>query len=504
VTNSTHNNRYENTGYWIGNKGDHLFYLLIFAHLILIWAFPYTPTQDGPSHLNNANVIKEYILQGNPLFREYFLLNTSDISNWIGHLLLAGLLSLFPTMVAEKIFLSGYIVMLPLCAKYAICSIKPEASAASFLIFPFIFNYNFHMGFYNFSYSLPLFFLLIGYWIRHSENFGLREAIVLTMLSMLLVLFHIMTFVLAYIFIGIMMFNEIYSQYRSIQTNRNIAWKDGLKLFFRKSSLVSVSFVPAILIVLLFLRNHGAQSTGWNLRLPILSPHVLMSFGLDEALIYTLMGLFMITAFVLIRSKWSSIFALDRYSLVLAVYALICMFVPEWMSGGSFMYPRMILFLYLALILSLASLNLTSKNKRSFVVVSLFASIMLLFSHAVTYHEMNTYLDEYMSAGKFVRNSSVLLPICFSKEGPPLNHKRLSYKVAPFLHASGYIAVEKDLIDLANYEAAKNFFPVRYRQNLNPYLYIGDPEALNRQIDFLTYFAENRWENRLCIALGTI
>jgi hypothetical protein len=89
---------------------ENLFFTaLIIIHLIPIWAFRYFPSQDGPAHINNANIIREY--HSRPVFREYYVLNKDLVPNWFGHLVMAGLMYLVPALVAEKILLSGYVIL---------------------------------------------------------------------------------------------------------------------------------------------------------------------------------------------------------------------------------------------------------------------------------------------------------------------------------------------------------------------------------------------------------
>src|SRR5215510_4935766 len=93
---------------WFANPENVVFLTLILLHLIPIWAFTYFPSQDGPAHLENANIIREYGRPDRTLLRTYYVLNESLTPNWLGHLLLAGLLSFRPMLAAEKVFLSGY------------------------------------------------------------------------------------------------------------------------------------------------------------------------------------------------------------------------------------------------------------------------------------------------------------------------------------------------------------------------------------------------------------
>src|SRR5436309_3810282 len=99
---------------WLTNRENLLLVALIALHLIPIWAFTYFPSQDGPAHLENANIIREYDHPARTAFRAYYVLNETLTPNWFGHLVLAGLMSFMPILVAEKVFLSGYVLLLPI------------------------------------------------------------------------------------------------------------------------------------------------------------------------------------------------------------------------------------------------------------------------------------------------------------------------------------------------------------------------------------------------------
>src|SRR5262245_27031384 len=57
------------------DRGVLFFTLLILIHLVPIWSFTYFPSQDGPAHINNANILREYYQPDRSIFREYYSLN---------------------------------------------------------------------------------------------------------------------------------------------------------------------------------------------------------------------------------------------------------------------------------------------------------------------------------------------------------------------------------------------------------------------------------------------
>ena len=143
-------------------------------YLVPVWAFQYIPTQDGPSHLNNAQILSQFT---NPAynFQKIYDLRLEPFPNWLSHAGLAALMRIFPPLTAEKILLSLYVIGFPLAFIYFIGAVDPAKKPLGLLSFAFIYNYLFMMGFDNFVFSIPLAFWALGYfWKRRFRlTFGL-------------------------------------------------------------------------------------------------------------------------------------------------------------------------------------------------------------------------------------------------------------------------------------------------------------------------------------------
>src|SRR5262249_47034629 len=107
-------------------------------------------------HLENARILTLLGRSDLPVFREYFAVNARPTPNWLGHLILAGLMTVFSPFVAEKILVSCYIVATPFAVRYA--------GGVAVLRFSLLYTCLLHYGFYNFCLSIPLFFCCIGWW----------------------------------------------------------------------------------------------------------------------------------------------------------------------------------------------------------------------------------------------------------------------------------------------------------------------------------------------------
>jgi hypothetical protein len=82
-------------------------------------------------------------------------------------------------------------------------------------------------------------------------------------------------------------------------------------------------------------------------------------------------------------------------------------------------------------------------------------------------------LEEYVSLAPHVERGRTLLPLVLTS-GRDVDRERLvPLNFAPFLHAAGYVAATRDAIDLTNYEANTDLFPLRFRPERNPFVALG-------------------------------
>jgi len=184
---------------------DLLFILLIIVYLLPIWIFHFTPSTDGPSHLDNANILLNIIHPNCHLSNEYFELNKRIVPNIFIYPVLSLLLFIFPYLIALKVMASIYIILFPLSLRYTINSINNSASIVSYLSFPFVVNYFYHMGFFNYLFSVVIYLFILGYWIRNYYQLNFAKIITLSYLLILLYFTHIFSIVLIIITIPILL-----------------------------------------------------------------------------------------------------------------------------------------------------------------------------------------------------------------------------------------------------------------------------------------------------------
>ena len=186
----------------------YLIILLILINLIPIWAFKFTPTQDGINHIYNAYILKEYNNPNFTQFRKVYDLNIIPFPNWTSHAFFFLALYIMPPLVAEKIFLTIYIILVPLSFFYFYKSVDKRLWIFGFLGFLYSYNVLLHLGFYNFVLSFPLYFFILGYWWKHRENLIWKQGLILNALLALTYFSHLFSFAWVIVSISLLDFTS--------------------------------------------------------------------------------------------------------------------------------------------------------------------------------------------------------------------------------------------------------------------------------------------------------
>jgi hypothetical protein len=456
---------------WFARHERLLFGLLILIHLVPVWAFTYLPTTDGAAHLASADVMRKIGDPAHSVFRQYYFVSNKPIPNLIGHLALAGLMSFFSPLVAEKVLVSLYIVLFPLAVRYALRSIRPRAAPLAFLAFPMVYSYLFAQGFYNFCLSIAVFFFVVGYWIRHRDRLNVWRGAALMGLGLLLYSCHLFSLMMA---CGVMGILAVWFGARE--------YKKNVRLVLRRAVVTLLAMLPALVLAVLFrpsaAKFQGNAADEWSPKddlVGLLQFSSLVSYRTGEAWlgggVASLFGaLVLLVLFGKIKrrewSKWDGLLLLPLG--LLAVYFK----AHDDVSLHFYIPHRVMLYLFLTLLLWLAGQPMARKVRWIAAPLAMVLSLGFVASHAMKYRQFAPQLREFVSAGDQIRRNSTFLPLIFSPRGCDSAGKAISIDVSPFYMASGYIAVAREAVDLRNYEADTDHFPVRFWPKVNPYTHL--------------------------------
>jgi hypothetical protein len=450
---------------------------LIAVHLVPLWVLPYFPSQDGPAHLALANILREYGGPGGQVLREYFVRDPGAVTNWFVYFVLAYGLGFLPVAVAEKVFLSAYVVLFPVAARYAVRGVEPRNAFLALLAVPFTYSYLLAMGFYNFCFSLVAFLFALGYWLRHGERLGWRDGIAFALLALWVYVCHVLSFGMLVAAVGTLGAWEVFSR----------GWSQA-----RRLGGTALALLPGVLLMISFMTGSGLGTTSLPVRYKLLQLVTLDSlvsfdprtrfFGYAAAALLAALSVWALSRRPMRGKGWLA---------VVAVFLALVLAMPTNLGVGGFISWRLSLFTVLALILWLAHFDPPAPVRRWVAILSVSLALGLLGLLWTRWWAVDDYMAEYLSAGERIPEGSTLLHLSYAHQGRWPDGHPIAFRVEPFLHAGSRIPAGRTVADLWLYAADfPGYFPLHYRPERNPYDHIGvgpSPEEAPPRVEFLTY-----------------
>jgi hypothetical protein len=443
-----------------------LFALLVLLYLLPVCVFPYVPTQDGPSHVANAIILKDFH-RPEAWYRDHFELRWEPFPNWTSHALLAGLLFVVPPLVAEKALVSLYVVGFAGSFRYFLGAFGPAARLLAPAALLFLYNRCFLMGFYNFCLSLALFWLGLGYALRRRDGLEPRDAAVFMTLFTAGYFTQLLGFLL-------LLAGTVWLVVAASKLFRSLLWLGAAalpSLLLTTQYFLGTGFFaptpqqphsPSGLALLG--RDLGAEEF-WNdldrLNEAFFAPYEGGTVPLGAVVLTLLVALALVCWLAPRPQSLEAADAVRPAVALLAVFlGLLYFVVPNHLGAhGSILKPRLIL---LCPLLGLAALRLpASPVVRRAVALTLggllAVNLVLLFGH---FRSANREIEEYTAGLPYAgtgRTVEVVRPPLLSRPWPD-----------PLWHAADYYCLTTSNVNLDNYEATTSHFPVRFRRDAGP------------------------------------
>ena len=442
-------------------KSSVLIGVLIVAYLLPIWLFPYFPTQDGVSHVYNSQILTEYV---NPTyqFRDYYDINWFPFPNWLSHASLALLLFIFPPLIAEKVFLSLYVILFPFAIRYFLNAVQSGRDALVILSFTFIYNYLLLMGFYNFAVSVPLFFLALGYWWRHREALTTTRIVLLNLLIIVIYFAHLISY--AFVLFSIALLTVIHFRHN-----------------LKRILITGCAVLPAALLLIVYLPTSDLLAGGppefelgrvGELLENAIGMYVLVAYNENQAWISY--AVFACLLFLSIWTFWQnrkpsteSVAGQGAFLILFGVLFLLYLILPGSIGPGGWVNDRLLI---LAALLIFACFRLSEHIRWQQVftgLVTLLAIVNVLYI-GILCKTLNAELRQFNAFVDRVEKNTVILPLQFEATGESL-------RIGIFVNAANYYCLDNGCINLGNYEVQFDYFPIRFKP------------------DFETPIAEKEW-----------
>jgi hypothetical protein len=477
--------------------------ILLVVHLLPIWIFRYFPTQDGPSHIYNAYVLKDYHKHENYKIREVFKLNLTLFPNWTSHALMVLLMYVLPPIVCEKILVSICIVLLPLSLFYFLDAVDRGKTLFGLLGFIYAYNYLLHMGFYNFALSMSMFFFTLGYWWKHKDGMSTANLAALYALLLGTYLCHYQSYlqlVLSLSFFAFFSclhsaFVEIWGTRKELQNDEGTRSSSLSVLIGKlKPFLEFLGFMlPAYFIMFSYYLSStmGYARNYWDLKALeeyFFNNKSLVYFRDNHILImHVVLGVLVVAFLLTLRDRITSAYTFRRANasshvnpdaagerlwtrvvngkeqfLLMAGILTIIFFKAPWNlgSGGGWINDRAHIYIFLVL-LPFFSVNFHRYVWYTMAGIMIALSLWHLGYSVRDYYYLNKEIAD-LASGVGMLEENATLGVCSSDWDASDYLGHVEY-VSPFLHASNYYCLKNRVAYIPNYEADLDYFPINFK-----------------------------------------
>jgi hypothetical protein len=418
-----------------------LYVAVAIVAIVPIWCVRYLPTVDGPSHLYNSWILKQLIRGAHGPLSDWFRIDWQPHPNWIGHAVMALLMTVVSPIIAEKLFVTG-IVLLFLYAIWRYAGVADEANRVfAFLAVPFAYNLMLQNGFYNFCAGVDLYFLTVAVWWRRRHRPDARTIAITSGLLLLCYFSHALPAALAAGSIGLLWLISLRGQ-RLLMHARHL-----------------IALLPVAPLLLWFGPVGGKYLQGpvrrgelfrWVARMRMLYTfdQRQLVFGM---ILSILLGTLIVATLIRRRWKWSDSNAFLLLSVVVvAIYAASQFVIPD-------VQERLSLFVVL---MPLAWLD-SRVPRRTVMAIGVVLALAYCGYIINRYRVAGSHLARFVRSADAVGRQATLLPFLY-EIGPP------GFFVPFYSHAIDYVALKKESVDIANYEPVLAYFPIALQAGVVP------------------------------------
>lgn len=443
-----------------------VFYTLLCLWLLPVWSVDFFVTGDGPCHLYNSRILLDWWLQrGWDSYAPFYQINEFFDPNWLFNLLTAPLLALFPVATAEKVFLSGYVLLFAFGFRFLIRQINPDALFLSSVALLFCLHRLLWMGFYNNCLSLALWFWVLGWWWRRREQFNWVTLLVSAVGWLLLYTAHPMGFVFTGLSIACCMAGLFWQDWRQS------SGYSAIQLLAKRAGFTLLGTLPALWWAVQFALRHSwaaeqtppkpieALDNFW--RLTGLTALNTNEKGAALLTGLSVTGLFLYACYLWVRGKNNG-GALAFFLFTVAVFYCL-MFPPRSISGGLDVPARLVVLPYFAMLCACACLYFPQAVKSGALLAASALSIAFVALRWPAHQQASELAAEIYACKTHVDPGASVLVFNYDYAGQTPERERICNKIWLFGHVDCYIGAAQPAILSDNYEAGYGYFPVCWR-----------------------------------------
>jgi hypothetical protein len=411
--------------------------VLLFAALAVlldgpVWLVKLVPTQDGPVHLAQADLIARFGWGGalQEPAASFYQWNPRIEPNSAIYLLLAGLIRLTgDALIANTLFLSLY-GLIWIAAAFAACRSETERPMLPvLLLLPLAFGVFIHWGFYNFALGVPLFLLFAGFWHKARERRSVGALMATALFLSALCLTHLTAVVAACLLLA------ADGLARALRTFDRSGMRAALKGFFMDGACATAAALPVLLITASFLmayQNIPGEAAGTDgglmqiLRRIMAATHLFSFTRWEVAAMAPLLAALAVAGLTALRRiktgdlTWPIFFA---FVVLLSLFNL--------KTGAASLSERLAPFTWIAVVLAIASRQPAPALVRTLCFAALAGLIGQSAIRAIAYKSWSATLESELAAGRDNPQATFANADLIAQRSSAL----FAWRVRPTLHA---------------------------------------------------------------------
>ncbi|HEY3439894.1 MAG TPA: hypothetical protein VGK29_04050 [Paludibaculum sp.] len=409
----------------------------LFFCLLPVLAPPDFPTQDGPSHLYNTAILRDYASV--PLYQLYYERRLTLAGNVLTQPLLLLLMSVMPPEAASRTISAIVVAAFPLALAWLLSAYT--RNSAPFLLFGSICALNFfvQMGFWNFCFGVVLLLFALGWAARGRAPWGIAA------FSLALYLSHPLAWAVFGLYCGI----------RALESRR---------------FLPLLAHAPGALLVVIYMTAASGPpkpvDPSWGGRLwPFYSLSFLHTRTNFAETIWALCVLAVFAALLAATRRRP-----DALVWTAAGCVAVGLLIQQRMSWDAYFTSRMALFAFLLLLAWCAARQWPPAAQRALSALALVLLISGSLIRLQLCRQWSAELASYTQVFSAIQPGSTVLAVRLEE---------VKRHFSPTAHALGLLA-PMPFVDLRNYEAASDHFLTRFRSGRSPFPALGNQMELER------------------------
>ena len=437
--------------------------ITLLAHLVWMWAGQFH-AQDGPPHLFAAITWRRLLNGEAGILADVFTVNLDPDPNWITYPVLSTLLRANPIRHAELGVVTLLVVGSAAALYYAMTARGRASAPIAIAGLVTAVGWSLHTGLYNFTASVALLLVIVGYFIRIDGRLNVWRALLLMGLTLLLYFSHPLSLISTYFTVGVVALAGAVADARARRSWRHLC--------VRIASLLVVA-LPSLVLLLGFLADPGTVK-------PRTSPR-----GLGESLAGVLLmrwpiqvtngDIGWVTGLAI--ATWAVVLALlvrrimrrdwNRWDVLLVVSVVTgacAVALPDRLAGGTLVQPRLAIYALVTLLLWIgvanADVTLAHWLGVGLGAVGVVAMVGLLVVRIDPYREIHAAIDEVTSVADVVVPHRMILG-AVSSRAPSMS------PVVPLVHITDTVAVAADAVPVSSLDAGSGYGPILYRQRFD-------------------------------------